>query len=185
MPEDQFEPPPTLPDVAPQMHQHTHAPSVTSVTGPGIAGQGAFFNARPDPQQYSDHPYATSPPPRMAPMPVAAPLRERQQYVFGQNPGQQMPDEHFDNMNGVYSAEPQMQTVYNPEAYSGYHAYSPDVHHAQSAGYVAEGYPGNEYAHPSGGYAAGAHPSNGYVQDSSHGRTKSSNTVVDDAYGGI
>ncbi|KAF9027333.1 hypothetical protein BDZ89DRAFT_1160862 [Hymenopellis radicata] len=150
---------------------HTVAPSVTSMTGPGVAGQGAVYYNQPQAQgpqdfrnQYSDHPYATSPPPRNQPLPQ--PLQERPQYTFGQAPDNNyhpnvMSDDGHGNYegHGAYSSEPQMQMAYNAEDYSGYHAYSPDM---------APGYAGGQ-----AGYAG------------AHARTKSSNTVADDAYGGI
>lgn len=161
MDDDAFTPtPPT-----PQMFERGHnvAPSISSSTagGPGMAGQGAYYTGGTQPQhdfvdQYSDHPYAMSPSPRPQP---ALPLQERQQYTFGQLPSQHYDpngmDDGLSDGHGPYSSEPQMQTSHNPEAYSGYHAYSPTVPVAA-------------------GYSAGA-----------HARVKSTHTVIDDAYGGI
>ncbi|KAF8909581.1 hypothetical protein CPB85DRAFT_1435608 [Mucidula mucida] len=181
MPDDHFASNSPASPIVPQMYErgHTVAPSVTSMTGPGVAGQGAVYynqSQAQNPQdfrnQYSDHPYATSPPPRNQ----AQPLQERPQYTFGQPDNNYQPNVMSDDghgnyeSHGAYSSEPQMQMAYNAEDYSGYHAYSPDT---------AQGYAG---AHP--GYTdAGGHA--GYA--GAHARTKSSNTLADseDAYGGI
>ncbi|KAK0214925.1 hypothetical protein IW262DRAFT_251977 [Armillaria fumosa] len=152
---------------APQMYERGHsvAPSITSTTSPGMAGQGAYYAAQADADQYEPygaHPYASTPyattnaPPVVQdpPQPTHV-LQPRPQYTFGQVPatsGQNvMSDDGHENMQGAYSSEPTPQASYNQEAYSNYHAYSPD-----SAAY---------------GNSAGA-----------HARTR---TNDDDAYGGI
>ncbi|KAK0466816.1 uncharacterized protein EV420DRAFT_1505482 [Desarmillaria tabescens] len=150
----------------PQMYERGHsvAPSITSTTSPGMAGQGAYYAAQSDAEQYEPytaHPYAatpyattTAPPVTQGPPQPTHVLQPRPQYTFGQvpTPAQNvMSDDGHENMEGAYSSEPTPQAPYNQEAYGNYHAYSPD-----NAGY---------------GNTAGA-----------HARTR---TNDDDAYGGI
>lgn len=158
MPEDHFATNPPASPIVPQMLQRSHgpAPSVTSMTEPGMAGQGAYTARAVDgytqPEradfrnQYGDHPYATSAPPRAQPVP----LQERPQYVFGAAPAPpldqsfqaqdpylahekyQYPGDDYNEGQGPY---PQTEHVYNAEDYSGYHAYSPEtVQHASYGG---------------------------------------------------
>lgn len=124
----------------PQMYERGHsvAPSITSTTSPGMAGQGAYYAGQGGVDQYdsyADHPYATGPY-TAAPPAVQAPpqpthvLQPRPRYTFGEVPttsGQQVTsDDGHENTQGAYSPEPTPQASYNPEAYGDYHAYSPE-----------------------------------------------------------
>ncbi|PBK99870.1 hypothetical protein ARMGADRAFT_1008354 [Armillaria gallica] len=150
---------------APQMYERGHsiAPSITSTTSPGMAGQGAYYAAQSGADQYepyATHPYASAPyattttPPAVQdpPQPTHV-LQPRPQYTFGQVPqssGQNiMSDDGHENMQGAYSSEPTPQASYNQEAYGNYHAYSPD-----SGAY---------------GNSAGAHARTGMNDDDAYG----------------
>jgi hypothetical protein len=87
----------------PDMFQpgHSVAPSI------GAAGTAGAYSA-----------YGNSPSDDLAAARQRAPLQERPKYVYGQEP-----NSSDDDISGAYSAEPKVQTAYNPEAYAGYAQY--------------------------------------------------------------
>jgi len=148
---DPFNPrPPTM--IERKLNSHNVAPSISSMTGAGMAGAGAYSNhghGDEQQQQYTDE-YAQ----QQYPV-VHQPIQPRQQYTYGQTYEQNNTYEHHASetghdaeYNGAYSADPQQQDVYAAEAYAypeedqvvvspGMHAqdmgHQQDYHHGQQS----------------------------------------------------
>ena len=119
----------------PSMIQHTAAPSISS-GGPGMAGQGAFRGG------------VTA---AAASTPVV--LQERPRYVYGQDPVPNsepaLDDEGSEVAHGAYSAQPEVQQPYNPEAYGSYAAYESQAGYQEATREYQgqQGYNANNYAY--------------------------------------
>ena len=113
-----------------QTSGHNVAPSISSITGAGMAGFGsaaaaaASTEATPPSQVLANANAASA-------AAAGTPLQERPKYVYGQVPeattaAQQEIDEHAaaEASNGAYSSQPQSQESYNAEAYGSYAHYA-------------------------------------------------------------
>ncbi|KAJ7493286.1 hypothetical protein B0H11DRAFT_2228066 [Mycena galericulata] len=124
---DPFNPrPPTM--IERKLNSHNVAPSISSMTGAGMAGAGAYSNhGHADEQQQYDDQYAQQQYAAAAAAAGHQPIQPRQQYTYGQS----YQDEHDAYMqqqeqqhdaeyeyNGAYSADPQAQGIYAAEAYA-------------------------------------------------------------------
>ncbi|KAF8196910.1 hypothetical protein K438DRAFT_1825767 [Mycena galopus ATCC 62051] len=152
---DPFNPrPPTM--IERHLGGHGAAPSISSTTGAGMAGAGAYSShgqsshGHGDEQQYTDEQqYAAAAYPGAHQQ--TQQIQPRQQYTYGQsyaNQGGYSDHGHDDGeYNGAYSSEPQVQDIYAAEAY----AYPTDEvvvtpgMHAQEMGYG--GAQQQEYGH--------------------------------------
>lgn len=126
------------------MRGHAVAPSVSSAIGAGVAGQGAFKYQQGQGQQqqpYQDQQY-TDAAPQMTQAQQPQTLQPRPQYTFGQsydtgnntNAGAGEYEMHDEaHAGGAYSVDPQAQGSYDPEIYSGYHAYEPEASYSSGA----------------------------------------------------
>jgi len=120
---DPFNPrPPTM--IERKLNSHNVAPSVSSMTGAGMAGAGAYSNhghGGEQQQQYDDQ-YAQQQYP-VAHQPVQ-PIQPRPQYTYGQSYEQETYEHqasdtgHDAEYNGAYSSDPQQQGIYAAEAYA-------------------------------------------------------------------
>lgn len=83
-------------------------------------------------------------------------IQERSTYAYGQ--GATPEDDQSDTVNGVYSAQPQVQTPYNAEAYGSYAAYEDagaaqgDYQDAQRAYQGQQGYDQTQQGYDQGAY---------------------------------
>jgi hypothetical protein len=138
---DPFNPrPPTM--IERHLNGHNVAPSISSMTGAGMAGAGAYSAHGHD--NYTDEPqYPAASYPVQQHQPTQ-PIQPRQQYTYGQSYGhetgyeQQGSDHGHDaEYNGAYSAEPQVQDIYAAEAYAypGDEVVVSPGMHAQEMGY--------------------------------------------------
>ncbi|KAJ3735126.1 hypothetical protein DFJ43DRAFT_76204 [Lentinula guzmanii] len=166
-----------------QNRENNYISSVTSSTGPGIAGAGAYRYQQEQQEANQGHGtsfdtehefyrdqvgqqyYDDAPPVPAVPM-QRAPLQPRQQYTYGQhsvgNPQISAENtnpfgvDNYDGETASYGAQPHAVGYYDNQAYGNYAAYSP----------------------PQTEHVAGAHPS---------GQQATRASIIDesDAYGGI
>jgi hypothetical protein len=115
--------------------EHTNASPSISSGGPGMAGQGAFRGG-------------------VTAAAVSAPvLQERPRYVYGQEPVQNsepaLDDDGSEVAHGAYSAQPEVQQPYNPEAYGSYAAYESQAGYQEATREYQgqQGYNANNYAY--------------------------------------
>lgn len=158
-----------------QTSGHNVAPSISSMTGAGMAGFGsaaASTEATPPSQALANANAASA-----TAAAAAAALQERPKYVYGQVPEATTAAQHEANehaaaeaSNGVYSSQPQAQESYNAEAYGSYAQYAQydaAVAAAGDAGYqdVQREYQGQQgYDASQGYYDPNAYAPAGYDQ---------------------
>lgn len=124
---------------------HTVAPSMS---GPGMAGQGAYTYGATDSSAALPSALAAAAAAGAAGGAVAAGLQERPKYVYGQTDPSttqgQADDDMSEHAHGVYSSEPQVQQTYNAETYGSYAAYDTPAHGGEGYMEATREYQGQE-----------------------------------------
>jgi len=106
-----------------KLNSHNVAPSITSMSGAGMAGAGAYSShghgSDEAHQQQYDEEYA-----QQQYAATHQPIQARQQYTYGQSYDQGYDQQqgsdhgHEAEYNGAYSSDPQQQGIYAAEAYA-------------------------------------------------------------------